>query len=88
MNKNNTKNCSFYLSLHVLVAFDRILTSCKTYWGMTLTCTVFACEKEQAVSHGLLNFMNNIHIETLYSKVYIQTPRHTRLDRQNGGDDI
>ena len=39
------KNDSFYL--HVLVAADRILSSCRTHWGMTLTYTVFACEKEQ-----------------------------------------
>ena len=43
--KTPKNDYSFYL--HVLVAADRTLSSCKTHWGMTLTYTVFACEKVQ-----------------------------------------
>ena len=64
--KKNIENDSFYLNVHVLVAVDRILSSSKTHWGMTLTCTVFACEKEQ-----LGQFNSIITVQTLYSRVHI-----------------
>ena len=57
----------FNLKLNLHVSVDRILSSSNTHWGMTLTCTVFSCEKLQVVSQ----FNSIITVQTSHTRVHI-----------------